>query len=379
MKSIVGWILLPLATTAAITPAEYLKWAADTYIREGVVKDYHYTTSVLYTGYEAAIGLTQNQTLVDWYRSQIDENVVLNNGSINDWDYTHYSLDDYRMGTNFLWWYNRTGEEKYKDAASIIRSQLNRHPRNVEGGFWHRSPIYANQMWLDGIFMADTFYATWTSLFDSSNETAWDHIALQFDLIEEHCRNETSGLLVHGYDESKTAVWADPVTGAAPLVWSRAVGWYFIALLEVLAVFPDSHAGKERLLEYYTTLAAAIIAHQDAESLGWSLIMNEPYPEVEGNYIESSASAMFIYGLLRGVQEGHISQEYLAPATTGYNALTERFVVENANGTLRWEGTVAVGSLNSNGSFEVSNTQLALLRSDEYLPFDSIILGSPSR
>lgn len=192
-------------------------------------------------------------------------------------------------------------------------------------------------------------------MFDTSNTAAWDHIALQFDLIEEHCRNETSGLLVHGYDESRTASWADPITGAAPLVWSRAVGWYLIALLEVMAVFPDSHPGRGRLLGYYVSLAAALKAHQDAETGGWWLIMNEPYPEVKGNYIESSASAMFTYGLLRGIHEGHLSEEYSTSADTGYDSLIERSVVKNENGTLRWEGTVAVGSLNSNASFEVSN------------------------
>lgn len=301
MKLVSVSLLASLSTAVAKTPAEYLEWTADTFIREGVVKDFHYTTSVLYTGYEAAIALTGNETLIDWYRSQIDEDVVLQNGSIADWNYTHYSLDDYRMGNNFLWWYNRTGEEKYKTAAETIRCQLDRHPRNLEGGFWHRAPIYANQMWLDGIFMADTFYAKWTSLFDCSNETAWDDIALQFDLIEEHCRNATSGLFAHGYDESKAAVWADPITGAAPLVWSRAVGWYMIALLEVIPLFPASHAGKARLLQYYVSLAAAIKNHQDEATGGWWLIMNDPYPEVEGNYIESSASAMFTYGLLKGV------------------------------------------------------------------------------
>ncbi|KAI5365291.1 putative six-hairpin glycosidase superfamily, glycosyl hydrolase, family 88 [Septoria linicola] len=348
-----SWLFAPLAAAVATTPEEYLTWAADTYIREGVKKDYHYTTSVLYTGYEATIDFYGNETLVDWYKSQVDGAVVLSNGSINDWNYTYYSLDDYRMANNFLWWYNRTGEEKYKTAASIVRSQLNRHPRNKEGGFNHRYPIYENQMWLDGIFMADSFYAKWTALFDSANQTAWDDIVLQFDLIEEHCRNTTTGLLVHGYDEAKAKVWADPITGAAPHVWSRAVGWYFISLLEVIPLVPEAHPGKEKLLGYFTTLAAAIKAHQCGESGGWWLIMNDPYPGAEGNYIESSASAMFTYGMLQGIQDGYLSsEEYYPSATKGYELLTDKFVVENENGTLRWEGTVSVGSLSGNGSYE---------------------------
>ncbi|KXT18371.1 hypothetical protein AC579_944 [Pseudocercospora musae] len=343
-------LLSPVA--AALTPDEYLAWTADSFLSHGVEKDYHYTTAVFYEGLQVAINVTGNQTYVDWYRSQIDGSVVLDNGTIADWNLTHYSLDDYRIGNNFLWWYDRTGDEKYKSAAAIIRDQLNRHPQNVEGGFWHRAPIYADQMWLDGVFMADTFYARWTARYDSDNETAWNHILTQFDNIEEHCRNETTGLLVHGYDASKTAVWADPVTGAAPNVWSRAVGWYFLSLLEVIPLFPASHPGKEKLTTYYTTLAAALESHQD-ESGGWWLIMNDPYVGAEGNYIESSASAMFTYGLLKGIKDGYLEEsKYCATATKGYQLLTDCFVVDNGNGTMNWEGTVEVGSLSGNATYE---------------------------
>ncbi|KXT00212.1 hypothetical protein AC578_7005 [Pseudocercospora eumusae] len=345
---------LPLfsAVAAALTPEEYLLWTADSFLSHGVEKDYHYTTAVFYEGLQVAINVTDNQTYIEWYCSQIDGPVVLDNGTIADWNSTYYSLDDYRIGNNFLWWYDQTGDEKYKSAAAIIRDQLNRHPQNVEGGFWHRAPIYANQMWLDGIFMADTFYARWTARYDSDNETAWDHILTQFDNIEKHCRNETTGLLVHGYDASKTAVWADPVTGAAPNVWSRAVGWYFISLLEVIPLFPTSHPGKERLTTYYTTLAAALKSHQD-DTGGWWLIMNDPYVGARGNYIESSASAMFTYGLLKGIKDGYLEEsEYCASATKGYQLLTDRFVVDNGNGTMNWEGTVEVGSLSGNGTYE---------------------------
>lgn len=177
---------------------------------------------------------------------------------------------------------------------------------------------------------------------------------MQYQHIEEHTRNTTTNLLVHGYDESKKAVWADPVTGAAPLVWDRAVGWYFLSLWETLQVFPQSHAGYAQLLGYFTTLAAGLKTAQD-ESGGWWLIMSEPYPGAEGNYIESSASAMFVLGMLRGIRSGYIeSADYLAPAQKGYNLLVDRFVVDNGDGTLNWEGTVQVGSLGSNGTYEVS-------------------------
>lgn len=201
--------------------------------------------------------------------------------------------------------------------------------------------------------MADSFYAKYTSLYDNDNTTAWDDITLQFDNIEEYTRNHTTNLLVHGYDESKKAIWADPETGAAPLVWSRAVGWYMVALLETIPLIPESHEGKAKLTGYFQALAEGVLKAQDAATSGWWLIMD--FPGRQKNYIESSASAMFTYGLLRGVRTGLIdAATYLEPAKKAYQALVDDFVVENSDGTLAWEGTVLVGSLNSNATFEVS-------------------------
>ncbi|ORY68523.1 unsaturated rhamnogalacturonan hydrolase [Pseudomassariella vexata] len=337
--------------SAAAATTSLLAQMADTHIRRGVEKTYDYTQAVLYLGMEAALALKQNETIADWYQAQVD-GVVLDDGTIADWDYSFYSLDEYRMGMSYLYWYNRTGDEKYKSAAEVVREQLNRHPRTPSGGFWHRDPTYPDQMWLDGIFMADSFYSKWTSLYDADNATAWDDIVLQYDNIEAHCRNATSGLLAHGYDESKVAVWADPETGASPHVWDRAVGWYFVSLLETLQVFPQSHDGYARLLEYFTTLAAAVKKSQDTSG-GWWLIMDEPYPGMEGNYIESSATAMFTTGMLQGIRLGFIAEdEYLAPAQKAYALMTEKYVVEKTDGTLDWEGTVSVGSLKGNATYE---------------------------
>ncbi|KAI1375824.1 glycoside hydrolase family 105 protein [Hypoxylon crocopeplum] len=331
----------------------YLTWMADSFIRHGVTATKGYGEATLYEGYEAAYALTRDETYADWYRGQIDDVVVLDNGTIQGWKYDYYSLDDYRIGNNILWWYEHTREPKYKRAADVIRSQLDRHPRTATGGFWHRQPNYPDQMWLDGIFMADSFYAKWTSLFDAKNGTAWDDVARQYDNIDAHTRNRTSGLLVHGYDESRKAVWADPVTGTAPLVWSRAVGWYFMSLLEVIPLFPSSHPGRARLVGYFTTLAAALEKAQDEESGGWWLVMSEPYPGAPGNYIESSASAMFTFGWLKGIRLGLLAEDkYLKPACKAYRGLIEQFVKVNDDGTLNWEGTVQVGSLGSNGSYE---------------------------
>ncbi|KAI1486120.1 cell wall glycosyl hydrolase YteR [Biscogniauxia mediterranea] len=347
MKSFL-MLIVSVASATAATP--YLSWMADSFIERGVEPTFGYTSGVLYDGIVAAYELTQNESYIEWYRDQIDA-VVQDNGTIAGWQPDYYSVDDYRMGNNYLWWYERTGEAKFKGAAGVVREHLNQHPRTPTGGFWQHDTT-PDQMWLDGIFMADSFYARWTKRFDGDNATAWDDVVLQYDHIDARTRNTTTGLLVHGYDESKTAVWADPVTGASPLVWDRADGWYFMALLEVIPLLPESHEGRARLVRYFTTLAAALLEAQD-ESGGWWLIMSAPYPGEQGNYIESSASAMFVYGFLKGIRMGLLAEdEYLDAAKKGYGLLTERFVEVNDNGTLSWEGTVLVGSLLSNATFE---------------------------
>ncbi|BAE56623.1 unnamed protein product [Aspergillus oryzae RIB40] len=345
-----------LAATAGTTLASsnnYTEWMASSWLSKSVPVSRNYAYGVLYRGIELAHNKTNNAEYLDFIESQLS-GVVSDSGELIDYNLTDkISLDDLRIGTNFLAAWAATGQEKFKLGADTLRRQIDITPRNEGGGLWHRDPTYPNQMWLDGIYMSTNFYALYTAWFDADNSTAWDDIMLQFDLIEEHCLRE-DGLLVHGFDYSKAAVWADPETGAAPLVWNRALGWYFMSLLDILDYFPKSHPGWETNLSRFQKLAQALKQAQD-ESGGWYLIMNDQYPSDPRNYIESSGSAMFTYGFLKGIRNGFLEEsEYSQVADKGYKLLVDRFVSKNDNGTLNWEGTVEVGSLSSNGSFEVS-------------------------
>ncbi|RDW82902.1 putative cell wall glycosyl hydrolase protein [Coleophoma crateriformis] len=346
------------ATAAAIsarqanTSIQYSTLVADSFIQRGVDKTNRYGESVFYRGVEMTYNATGNESYATWVQDQID-GVISDDGVIANYPSYPFSLDDVRIGTILLELYIRTSQEKYKTAAATLRAQLDRGPRTPSGGFWHRQPTYPNQMWLDGIFMADVFYAQWTALLDNSNTTAWDDILLQFSLIEQHCRNTTTNLLVHGYDESGVAVWADPVTGASPNVWDRALGWYLMALVDVLDYFPTNHSGHAQLVDWLVAASAGVLAAQDASTGGWWLVMNEPYPGMDKNYIESSGSAMFVYALLKAVRKGYIGSEYVTPMQKGYDYLANTFVAYNGTGgTVNWEGTVIVGSLGSNATFE---------------------------
>lgn len=230
--------------------------------------------------------------------------------------------------------------------------------------FYRHQQGFPDEMWLDGLFMAEPFYAKWTHQFDNNNQTAWNDILKQYDLIETFARNHTSGLLPHGWADSDKAPWADPATGLAPHVWGRAVGWYFMSLVEVLQVYPQSHYGYDKLFLYYTSLAEALKAARDEESGSWWQVMDEPYPGQEGNFIEASASAMFTYGMLKGIDLGYLGREdFLEVAKDSYLSLVENFVVPADNGTLILEGTVdecnlANGDVNYEVSFSLTSRPL---------------------
>ena len=144
---------LPLSAAFAVakcyaTRDSYLTWAAESFIERGVNKTFAYEQDTLYRGYEAAYELTGDETYLDWLRGQIEGVIVQEDGSINDWNYSYYALDNYRMGNSYLWLYEKTGEQKFLTAASIIREQMNRHPRLPQGSFWHVEKHF-NQMWLE--------------------------------------------------------------------------------------------------------------------------------------------------------------------------------------------------------------------------------------
>jgi rhamnogalacturonyl hydrolase YesR len=132
------------------------------------------------------------------------------------------------------------------------------------------------------------------------------------------------------------------------------MGWYFISLLEIIPLLPEKHEGVAKLTKYFKTLATALKKTQDASG-GWWLVMDEPYPGKKGNYIESSGTAMFTYGFLKGMKIGLLKEkDFYPPAKKGYELMTKKYVKKNADGTLNWEGTVEVGSLSGNATYEVS-------------------------
>lgn len=204
----------------------YLTWMADSMMKHGLEPEGSYTVSACLSGMMLAHERTGDRKYLDFVQSMAN---ILLYPADNGEDILFYnnsnSIDDIRYGHTWLDLYAATGDEIYKTAASQYKAQIDRSHRTAAGGFYHRYPDYADQMWLDGIYMLDVYYARWTREFEPDNTTAWDDIALQFDLIDAGTRSDPeryNGLPVHGFDVSKTQVWADPETGAAPHVWGRS-------------------------------------------------------------------------------------------------------------------------------------------------------------
>jgi len=309
-----------------------------------------YDQGVVYNGFADLWKYTGNADYFRYIKKQID-NYIGEDGSIRTYDKEHYNLDNIRNGDALLLLYKVTGEEKYWKAASLLYSQLQTQPRTNEGGFWHKK-VYPYQMWLDGLYMAEPFYATYAEM--THNAAAFNDVANQFVYAEKHTRDAQTGLLYHGWDESKQQQWANKTTGASPNFWARAMGWYGMALVDALEHFPDTNKRKAELLSILNRYAAAIVKVQDNKTGLWWDVLN--FPAREGNYPEASAACMFVYTLAKGVRLGYLPNTYLTPAQKGFKGICDTFITKDENGLMSLNGTVSVSGLGGNpyrdGSYE---------------------------
>ncbi|MGD9628994.1 MAG: DUF4350 domain-containing protein [Pyrinomonadaceae bacterium] len=263
-------------------------------------------------------------------------------GTHKDYHLEEYNIDHVTPALGMMTLYRVTGQEKYRRMVELFRSQLKTHPRTKEGGFWHKK-IYPWQMWLDGLYMGEPFYAEYSKVFGEDN---WDDIANQFVWMEKHARDPKTGLLYHGWDESKEQKWANKQTGRSPHFWGRAMGWYAMALVDTLEHFPKRHPRRRELVDILNRTMAAVEGVQDPKSGVWWDILD--LGGKEKNYLESSASAMFVYSIARGVRMGYLPDRYMKAAVRGWEGIKKEFVKTNANGETDWEGTVSVSGLGGN-------------------------------
>ncbi len=222
-----------------------------------------------------------------------------------------YNIDNVAPGRTVLALYQLTEEERYRKCADLLRRQLQSHPRTSDGGFWHKQR-YPWQMWLDGLFMGAPFYAEYTRLFQGPPED-FNDIVRQFQLIDKHLYDAKSGLFFHGWDEKREQEWADKSTGTSSNFWGRGLGWFAMAQVDVLDYLPEKHPGRAEIIKLIQKTASGVRKHQDPESGLWWQVLDQGGRK--GNYLEATASAMFVYSMAKAVNNGYLSRDYV-PAIT---------------------------------------------------------------
>ncbi len=309
-----------------------------------------YDLGVVYEGFEGIWKRTGDATYFKTMQKSMDS-YLGKDGSINNYKQTDFNIDNVKNGRTLLMLYKVTGQQKYFKAATLLWDQIQQQPRTKEGGFWHKK-IYPNQMWLDGLYMGEPFYAEYAALV--KNDKAFDDIANQFIWMEKNSRDLKTGLMYHGWDESREEQWANKKTGLSPHFWARAMGWYGMALVDVLDNFPSNHPKRKELLAILARYAVAVQKVQDVKSGLWYDILDKPLGK--GNYHEASASSMFVYTYAKAVRKAYLPKTYFAIADKGYKGIKTSFVERIDADRINLKGTVSVSGLGGkpyrDGSYE---------------------------
>ncbi|HET9317330.1 MAG TPA: glycoside hydrolase family 88 protein, partial [Vicinamibacteria bacterium] len=250
-------------------------------------------------------------------------------GAIRTYDASEFNIDRVNPGKPLFALYRETKDPRYRQALDRLRQQMRDHPRTSEGGFWHKKR-YPYQMWLDGLYMGSPFLAQYASEF--GEKALFDDVVKQFVLMETHARDARTGLLYHGWDESRQQKWADPATGLSKNFWGRAIGWYAMALVDALDFLPQDHPGRKDLLAILDRLAAAMVRVQDPKTGVWWQVVDQPGRE--NNYLEASVSSMMAYALMKGARTGVLDAKYGQAGARAYEGVLKEFVAEGQDGTV---------------------------------------------
>jgi unsaturated rhamnogalacturonyl hydrolase len=300
---------------------------------------WNYELGTLLEGMDEVWLNTADPRYYDYIKSSVDQ-FVTPDGSIPSLKVEENQLDNILLGRQLLLLYGVTQDKRYATAATLLYQQLMHQPRTPSGGFWHKQR-YPNQMWLDGLYMAEPFYAEYASIFH--HPEAFSDITHQFGLLHEHARDAKTGLLYHGWDESKAERWANRQTGTSSQFWARGMGWAMMALADTIGYYPDEDAGRTKLIVQFRRDAAAVAHYQDGATGIWFQVLDKA--GAEGNYPEASASCMFVYALAKGVRLGYLPRSYLVNAERGYQAILSHFIETGPGDSVSLTGTVKAGGL----------------------------------
>lgn len=272
-------------------------------------------------------------------------------GEIKTYNKTDYNIDKLNGGIFLYDLYAITRDRKYVNAINTLREQLYMHPRVSEGAFWHKK-VYPHQIWLDGLYMGSPFYVRYGAIFNVPE--IFSDVTKQFIICDKYTLDPKTGLNYHGWDESKTQKWANPVTGQSPNFWSRSMGWYMMAMVDVLDYLPLNHPDRAKILIILKRLSKSLLKYQDKKTGMWYQVTN--FPKREGNYLESTGTAMFSYAFAKGVNNGYLPPKYKKYAVKAFDGLVKNSMIQNPDSTYSITRACSVAGLGGNpyrdGSYE---------------------------
>lgn len=308
-------------------------------IKNGAPSTWNYIDGCMIKAILELYHITQNEKYLEFADAFIDY-FVQEDGSITSYDPKEYNLDNVNAGKTLFDLYELTGREKYRKAIDTVYSQLKGQPRTSTGNFWHKM-IYPNQIWLDGLYMAQPFYMQYEVTYNNSANCrdSFEQFLHVYDLMKD-TRN---GLYYHAYDDSRESFWCDPVTGLSDNFWLRALGWYAMALIDTMEVMPESMAQeKEKLGIIYKELIDAMLPYQDKETGMWYQVVNRG--RIKPNYLETSGSAIFAYAIMKSVRLGYLDESYFAFGEKAFTGICKTYLSEE-NGELQLGGICLVAGL----------------------------------
>ncbi len=301
----------------------------------------------LYFGYAQGVGCTamlkvweqtNDRKYLDYVIHWADT-IINDTGEIHLYKVETYNIDYINAGKVLFDVYKQTGNEKYRLAMDRLVAQMKMHPRTLEGAFWHKL-IYQHQIWLDGLYMGSPFLAQYAITFNQPE--LMEDVINQFLICDKHTYDAKTGLYYHAWDESKKQRWANKETGQSPNFWGRAIGWWFMALVDVLDFVPQNHPQRPELIRMIQGLADTLPKYQDKTGL-WYQVLDKGTQG--GNYLEASVSSMFMYSYAKAVNKGYIDKKYRKIAEKAYDGLMNTLIVKNADGTLTLTKCCQVGGL----------------------------------
>ena len=320
-------------------------------VRSGKPNKWNYIDGCMITACLSLYKTTGDEKFLKFSKKFLDY-FVKNGGVIETYSVEEYNLDNINQGKNLFTLYDLTGKQRYRDAIETIRSQLETQPRTREGNFWHKK-IYPWQVWLDGTYMAQPFYMEYETRYNGMRGCLDSY--RQFMNVKKYMKDPVTGLYYHGYDESRQMYWANPETGCSPNFWLRAMGWFLVAMVDVLERMDEQLYFEYRaIMSMFKDAAEAMLAFQDTETgMFWQVIDK---PGIPGNYLESSGTALFAYAVLKGVRLGYLPKRFDAYGEKAFYGTCDKYLGVSADGKLQLSGICLVaglgGATHRDGSLE---------------------------